>query len=188
MVINNQPTIVNDASDIDRLNQLFDQLLEKPFVSGAVAINAIRAALDFHGIVLPKLDVEAQNEGPNTMDALSYLMSGKKLPAPAWDCEYLFKILDADHDDDVKAGIVGRKDWDNYLYLYIVLDYNDEVGVYEAFAQVVDADDVDALIHEDIPKELADLYPDLMGMDVNGETPYSKQVRHAGTGGHNDEV
>lgn len=187
MGINTPPTIVNDASDIDRLNVLLDQLLEKPFLSPSVAINAVRAALDFHGILLPKLDVEQEKEGPNTVDALSYLMSGKRLPTPAWDCEYLFKITDADHDEDIKAGKVGRVDWDNYLYLYLVLDRNDDLGVYEAYAQIVDADDVDALIHVDIPQELADLYPDLMGMDVNGETPYMKQVRHSGTGGHNGE-
>lgn len=186
MEINNPPTIVNDGSDIDRLNHLLDQLLEKPFLSPSVAINAVRAALDVHGILLPKLDVEAQIEGPNTVDALSYLMSGKRLPVPSWDCEYLFKIIDADHDEDVKAG--KGDDWDNYLYLYIVLDRNEELGVYEAYAQVVDADDVDALIYADVPKDLADLHPDLMGMDVNGETPYSKGVRHSGTGGHNSEV
>jgi len=188
MEINNPPTIVNDGADIGRLNDLFDRMLEKPYVSPKVAIDAIRAALDLHGILLPKLDVEAQTEGPNTLDALSILMSGKRISRPSWDCEYLFKINDADHDEDVKAGKVGRDDWDNYLYLYIVLDCNEELGVYEAFAQVVDADDVDALIYADIPQELADLYPDLMGADVNGETPYEKQVRHSGTGGFNSEV
>jgi hypothetical protein len=187
MEINNPPTIINDASDIERLNHLFDQLLEKPFLSPTVAINAVRAAMDYHGLLLPKLDVETQVEGPNTLDALSYLMSGKRLPVPALDCEYLFKITDADHDADVKAGKVGRDDWDNYLYLYFVLDRNEELGVYEAYAQVVDADDVDALIYADIPKELADLYPDLMDTDVNGESPYDKQVRHSGTGGFTSE-
>lgn len=187
MEINQQPSIIDDDSDIGRLNALLDQLLEKPFLSPAVAINAVRAALDCHGLLLPKLDVEAQVEGPNTLDALSYLMSGKRLPIQSWDCEYLFKIIDADHDQDIKDGIVGREDWDNYLYLYLVLDRNDELGVYEAYAQIVDMDDVSALIHEDIPQDLADLYPNLMGMDVNGETPYDKQIRHSSVGAHSDE-
>lgn len=186
--MNYDPTIVNDSADVDRLNNLLDQLLEKPFLSPTVAINAIRAALDLHGILLPKLDVEVEVEGPNSLDALSILMSGKRLPTKSLDCEYLFKILDADHDDDIKAGKVGREDWDNYLYLYIVLDRNEELGVYEAFAQVVDADDVSALIDEDVPQDLADLYPDLMGMDAKGETSYEKQIRHSGTGGYNGEV
>jgi hypothetical protein len=186
MELNYSPTIVNDSADVERLNHLFDQLMEKPFLSPTVAINAIRAALDFHGILLPKLDVETQIEGPNTVDALSYLMSGKRLPVPALDCEYLFKILDADEEEDIKSG--KENDWDDRLYLYIVLDRNEELGVYEAYAQIVDADDVDDLLFADIPKQLADLYPDLMGTDVNGESPYKKQVRHVGTGGHNDEV
>lgn len=186
--MNYDPTIVNDSADVDRLNNLLDQLLEKPFLSPFVAVNAIRAALDLHGILLPKLDVEIEVEGPNNLDALSYLMTGKRLPTPALNCEYLFKILDYDHDEDVKVGKVGREDWDNYLYLYIVLDRNDEIGVYEAFAQIVDEDDVSALIDEDIPADLAALYPDLMGTDVNGETPSMKQVRHSGTGGFNSEV
>jgi hypothetical protein len=181
-----EPTIVNDAADVSRLNTLLDQILEKPFLSPTVAINAIRAAMDLTGIVLPKLDCEIEIEGPNTPEALSMLMAGKRLPTAPLDVEYLFKILDADHDADVKAGV--ENDWDNHLYLYIVLNRNDEIGVYEAYAQIVDADDVDALIWADIPKELADLYVDLGGADINGETPYGRMVRHSGTGGFTGEI
>lgn len=180
-------SIIDDSADVQRLNTLLEQLLEKPFLSPTVAINAIRAALDLNGILLPKLDCETEIEGPNTIDALSILMSGQRLPTPPLDVEYLFKVVDYDHDDDVKAGKIGDADWDNSLYLYIALNRHPDLGVYEAYAQIVNSDEVDDLIYADIPQELADLYVDMEGEDTNGETDYEKQVRHSGTSGYTDE-
>jgi len=184
-MIYDKPIIFNDFADVKALNELFDQVTRKPFLSPMVAINTIRAALDLFGITLPKLDVETQIEGPNTMDALQILMSGKRLETPPLDCEYLFKIVDNNEKEDKEHGV--GDDWDNHLYLYIVLDRLEHDGVYEAYAQVVDEEEVSDLLDQDIPAEIAALDPEWSG-DVNGEDNYLKTIRHSGTGGFTGEV
>lgn len=162
--MNYAPTEVNSEADIFRLNTLLDQITEKPFLSPMVAINAVRAALDFGGFLLPKLDVEVDIEGPKEIEVLSYMLSGHRLPAPALDCEYQYKIENTD------------------LYFYFVMDRTDE-GVYEVYAQIVTDDELDALTTDDVPQDLVDENPDLMDMDASGETAYLKQQRHTSKGG-----
>jgi len=186
MIPNYDPVIYNDAADIERLNELLDQVTERPFLSPQVAINAVRASLEMAGILLPKLDVERLIEGPSTLEAASYLAAGKQIPAPSYDCEYLMHLTDSDHLEDIKAG--DPEDWDNRLYFYFVLDRHDDLGVYECYAQILDEDDVDEVVLADIPAELAALnlaLPD--DEDVTGETPFLRTVRHTGTGGFNAE-
>lgn len=183
---NKAPTIVNDAADIHRLNTLLDQITARPYLSPTIAVQAIRGALDIHGLKLPHIDIESQAIGPNQQDALSYLSTGKRADRETSDTEYLFKIVDADRDEDLKHGVAF--DWDDRLYLYIVMDRHEDIGVWEVFAQICDVDEVDDLLHADIPDALLDQPEDLHGKDVNGESPYLRQIRHSGTGGFNGEA
>jgi hypothetical protein len=164
------PTIFNDAIDLERVNLLLDQITEKPFLSPFVAVQAVRLALEFHGVKLPKLDCETQIEGPNTLDALKLLMTGKRVETPAINVEYAFKVEEGDYNDSVGD--------ENGLYFYFVMDRNDEVGVYQAYAQLVDKDDLNALLNMSVDGDV-----DLDGKDINGEDPFLKQVKHSGTGG-----
>lgn len=187
MIPNYDPVIYNDLADIERLNDLLDQVTERPFLSPQVAVNAVRAALEQAGILLPKLDVERLIEGPNTLEAASYLATGQRIPASSYDCEYLMHLTDSDHIEDLKHEL--DEDWDDRLYFYFVMDRNEKLGIYEVYAQILDEEDVNEVVLADIPAAMASADLDLPDdEDVSGEDPYLRQVRHTGTGGFSGEA
>lgn len=177
-----QPEIYDCVTDIDRLNAILDKLTAKRFANAGLVIKAVRAALDLHGMTLPHLDVEGE-QGPTAQDG-PYIqaniataagnpldMNSPRGSTPV-EAEYLFKIIDADGpDNQAKGG--NDKDNDDDLYLYIVIDL-DEENLIDAYAQVVHEDEVDDLTDYNLG---ARLFPELVG-DISGETKYEKQVRH----------
>ena len=173
-----EPTIWNDGADIDRLNDMLDNVTSKPFINPQLAVTGIRAALDMNGITLPELEIEKHIPGPDVGTSRAILSTGTKIENVYPDVEYLFKITDADENVDKDDGVTPDEDWDNHLYLYIVVDRNDETGFFEAYAQVVTSSEVDELINMDIP-EIEHEYPEMFG-DVSGESDYLKQTRHVG--------
>jgi hypothetical protein len=168
----------NNSGQMDRMNTALDKLTEKRFLSPTLFAATVRACCDFMGISLPHLPIEGM-DGPNVMDGKAILQgqtsaTSPSVTSPPTECEYLFKIIDADAIGDEISGITPEEDWDGHLYLYIVMNRDDE-GLYEAWAQVIDEDDLDDLAYLDVYDRD---YPELVG-DVNGETQYLKQTRHA---------
>lgn len=166
-----QPTIYNEHPDIERLNGLLDQVTSKPFLDPTLAIRTVRAALDLYGITLPIIDeVEQKIAGPQVANTAidSTGNSPVEVSEPTdGGVELLYNIEDADGPDG---------DADDGWYLYLCIERDVETGFWEAYAQVVQEDDAEALINMD-PEELQRSFPDLIG-DVSGETEYEKQIRH----------
>lgn len=162
----------NDQPDVDKLNELLDQMMARPFTSSFIAVQSLRAALDLFGIKLPVLPIEQAIQGPSTIAALTMLHAGKSMPVPNPECEYAYKIVNASIDP-------GSKDEIDDLYLYFVVDLNDENGHYEAYAQIVTKEELDKLLSMDIP-DMEHEYPDQVG-DDNGETTWDQRIRHTGT-------
>ena len=169
-----EPMIYNDQPDIAKLNELLEDILAKPFTSSFVAVQAIRAALDLFGITLPKTDIEQDIEGPKSLDALSMLHAGKRPPPADTDCEYAFKITPAHVKPDEDGEVEG-------LYLYMVINLDDDTGHYDAYATVVDDADLNKLINIDVPA-VDHENPDQEG-DDSGETKWNQRIRHTGTTG-----
>jgi hypothetical protein len=186
-IVNQEPTIHSEGLTVERLNALLDTLTIKRFLSAALAAQTIRAALDLHGITLPILEVEGGSGGyfgPTSADGKSILAgvhsgTDPKMFQPATEGEWTFKIVDADGPDD---------DFDDHLSLYIVMD-QDEDNLIEAYAQVVDDEDLDDLMNMDDRMTDFDYQTQVGGSidnqerpdsDRAGESEYQKQVRHAG--------
>lgn len=178
--MNEVPTIHSEGITAERLNSLLDKITEKPFTNAALAIQAIRAALDLHGITLPVLEVE--KGGTTTADGHSIQvgtssMQNPDMYAPPVEGEWLYKIVDADGPDD---------DFDDYLYLYIVMDllHDKDLGnMIDCFAQIISSEDIETIANmkdDDYQDEVgAGNSADHIG-DRAGESIYQKQVRHIG--------
>jgi hypothetical protein len=183
--MNEVPTIHSEGLTVERLNSLLDKLTSKPYASAALATQSVRAALDLHGITLPPLEVEGGsggNYGSSVADGPSILHgvhggTDPKMYSPPAEGEWLFKVKDSDGPDD---------DFDDHLYLYVVMDHiiMPEIGnAVDCYAQIISDEDV-----EDIAAMKDDDYQDAVGAgnsaehegDRSGESEYQKQVRHIG--------
>ncbi|MGH2613491.1 MAG: hypothetical protein ACRDFB_10655 [Rhabdochlamydiaceae bacterium] len=173
-----RPTIWDEGSDIGRLNAMLDNATVKKFVNPGLFVATVRAILNFNGITLPHLPIEGEG-GADPRDGLAIQSApsvisatNSNITAPPTEAEYFFKLADADapdydYDDD----------WDDFLYLYMIIDRDDELGVWEAYAQIIDKDELDLL--SNLEDHVSDVdYPDMNDSDVAGETPYLRQVRH----------
>lgn len=168
------PTIWDEHSDIGRLNAMLDNVTAKKFLNPSLFVATVRVILNFNGITLPHLEIEGDT-GPDVRDGFAIQSApdvvsatNPTTTAPPSEAEYLFKITDADGPDD---------DWDDQLYLYMIVERDDEIGVWEAYAQVVDKEELDVLSNlEDYVSDKE--YPDMDDTDISGETPYLRQVRH----------
>lgn len=168
---NEVPTIHSEGHGVERVNELLDKLTSKRFVTSELAVRTIRAALDLTGITLPHLEVEGTT-GSTTMDghAAQLGVTSKTDPdmtAPPTEGEWFFKIKDSDGPDG---------DFDDDLYLYIVLN-RDEEGYIECYAQILLEDELDEVGNMD-NISVKD-YTDLVG-DVSGEDTWLKSQRHIG--------
>lgn len=135
----------DDVTDINRFNDLLDAITEKRFVAPAIFIQAVRAACDLHGIVLPLLPIEGEN-GNTVSDGHAILIGATSATKPTMsvphdECE---EVL---HIEDGNGNVTDT-------YLYIVVD-KDEEGLYECYAQIVDDDelkDVINMVEKDYPE------------------------------------
>ncbi len=169
---NEVPTLYNDAADIGRLNGLLDQITSKRFSDPAVAAQAIRAALDLHGITLPRMPVEGSP--PTTADGHAAQLGVVDRANPDMykaprEGEWSWKIKDANGPDG---------DSDDDLHLYIVMNVADEngfEGLIEVYAQVLDSEELEEVENMD---DVTDKdYEALVG-DIAGETDYLEKQRH----------
>jgi hypothetical protein len=165
------PVFYDETTDVGRLNQLFDELTEKRFISVNVFVGAVRAALDLHGITLPHLDVEGADgydSAGATVEDGKFVQAGitdganVNMYAPPVDGEWIFNIKNG---SDETA--------DSDVYLYMIADRDDE-GVFECYVQLVNGDEVDDLTGTE---NLDNDYPELVG-DIAGETEWLAQQRH----------
>ena len=116
-----QSVLFDDNSDVFRLNNTLDHLCDKKFADPKIAISCFRKALELYGIMLPILDIENEHTPKE------------------FDFEEIFKITSVEDLGD------------NTLYFYITIEKCDEnnPGLYEAYAQIVDEDELDDLTDED---------------------------------------
>lgn len=156
-----KPMMYNDHPDIDKLNRLLEDALARPFQSSFVAVQTIRAALDLFGITLPRVEIEQDIEKPSSIAALRMLHAGKRIPPADTDCEYAFKLTSVHGEEG--------------LYLYMVIDLDREKAHYDAYATVVDDEDLTKLINIDIP-DVKHEYPD-DGKD-SGTPNWDERIRH----------
>lgn len=155
--------MIDEATDVDRLNELLDAITAKRFISPVIFVQAVRSACALHGIALPLLDIEGTN-GPTVEDGkfvLARISSPQALDmyAAPTEGEYIF------HCEDGNGNITDT-------YLYMVVDRDDE-GLYDAYAQLVSEDELHDVLNVD-EKD----YPELVG-DISGETKYLAQTRRS---------
>jgi hypothetical protein len=170
------PIIYSNGDQVDRVNDLLDQLTAKRFACAAVCAQILRTSLELAGIQLPLLEVEIPYEGSGGGSVADgkFILHGVEtgsdpaMYAPPTEGEWLFKIVDSDGPDD---------DYDDYLHLYIVMDL-DEQNLIECYAQILSDDEVGDVMNMD--NVSAKDYEELVG-DVAGETDWLKQQRHIGT-------
>jgi hypothetical protein len=176
------PTVLVSDNDVGRLNQLFDMLTAKQFISPTVFTQAIRQALNLHGINLPLLEIEGTGGVPTIVpardtdgdddgdedDGVDHPRIDDGYTAPPVDQEVVFLIHSMPPLEDMP-----EMDEDSGLYLYIVIDRN-EKGLYDCYAQIVSADELADIMDDDV---LEREFPEIVG-DSDGETDYERQVRH----------
>jgi hypothetical protein len=184
---NETPTVYNEGVGVERLNALLDELTLKPFSTAALAAQTIRAALDLYGITLPILEVEGGSggyfgttvaDGPAILAGITS-MANTNMYAPPIDGEWAFKIADSDGPDD---------DFDDSLYLYIIMDHDDDQNTTDCYATIVDKDDLSYITSDDAYQDQKGRHlvtPELDGR--SGETPYLKTQRRVGTDTGSDD-
>lgn len=169
-VSDTNPVVYNDVVDIDHLNDVLDYLSSRPYLTIDLAVNAFRFALNSVGISLPRLDIEAQVQGADFLSALTQLATGVVPNTnPTHECEYLFKIIDSDKNQDVNEHEPEAGDWDNHLHLYICIDRDESNKYWDAYCQVVDKSDIDTLLNMDSPevaKEFPEMFDDHKDIDI----------------------
>lgn len=171
-----------DTPHLVRLNTILTQITGKLFLSLQTYVDAVRAALDFHGIKLPHLDCEQEPAGPNAGRAYGDLIHGpgfeinRNVPTIPNEFEYVFELKYED--------ITGEKEPQEFLYMCAnQVQLDNEGNFWETYAQVVNAEELDELLSlEEDPRK----FPDLSG-DASGETEYLKLQRHTNTSGTSPE-
>lgn len=142
-IVNSTPEFYDEATDVNRLNLLFDAITAKRFVSPVIFAHAVRGACDLHGITFPLLDIEGTN-GPTVADGKFVLtrVSDPKNPdmyAAPDECEHVFHVEDGDGDI-------------SDIYLYIVCD-KDEIGFYECYAQLVNEEELHTVLNMEFDRD-----------------------------------
>jgi len=158
MIENDSPISYDEVADLSRFNELLESITEKLFVSPMVFAQAVRAACDLYGIVLPPLEVEHIG-WTSPMDGESVLTgetetdhpTGEELPDNE---EIIFNIEDSDGN---------LQD----IYLYLIMERTEQ-GLYDCYAQLVNDEDLEDLLTLNRPEKTLDL-----------NTSYLDQVRHA---------
>lgn len=175
-----------DKPHLVRLNTILTQLTGKLFLSLQVYVDAVRAALDFHGFKLPHLDCEQVTDGPKLGIAYGDLKHGpgfednRNTPTVAPEFEYVFELK---YDQPTKN--YDGKDPEEYLYMVASqVKLEGEGNFWECYAQVVNAEELEELTaNDEDPRQ----FPDLSG-DASGETEYLKLQRHTNTSGTSPEI
>lgn len=180
------PETYLDNPHIERLNDILDQLTGKYFINLQVFVDAVRAALDFHGFKLPHLDCEQETHGPSQPRAYGDIIHGpgfednRNVPGIPTEFEYILQIK---YDTMSEAG------YPFPLYLYMCANRVDQDGdndskelYWETYAQIVTKDEL---------ADLADMaddrkFPEPIG-DASGETEYLRKQRHTNTTGTSPE-
>jgi hypothetical protein len=150
--VNSQPEFYDETTDVHRLNTLLDDITAKRFVAPILFVQAVRGALDLHGITLPHIDIEGKNgmtpeEGPAILAGVTNPLAPDMYAAP-FDGEYIFHVEDA-HGDI------------SDIYLYMVCDKDFE-GLFECYAQ---------LVNEDELSEVMEIADDREYPEIPDETP-----------------
>jgi len=170
-----------DKPHLVRLNTILTQVTGRLFTNLQTYVDAVRAALDFHGFKLPHLDCEQEIAGPSVGRSYGDLIHGpgfeinRNVPTIPHEFEYVFQLKYED--------ITGGVEPEEYLYMCANQVEVDEGKYWETYAQIVNAEELDELLNmEEDPRE----FPRLTG-DASGETEYLKLQRHTNTSGTSPE-
>jgi len=150
----------DEVTDIKRFNDLLDAMTLKPYVSPVLFVQGLRAACDLHGITMPLTDMEG-SDGPTVQDSMGILYRANsphkpQFYAPPTEGEYAYNIMDGNGEL-------------TDLFLYFVVNKDEETGFYDCYAQIVDDDDLQDLLDFEMPELKAPIQDD----------NYLRQVRHA---------
>lgn len=136
-----------DEPRVARLNAILTELTSKLFLNLNVYIEAVRAALDFHGFKLDHLQQEPETQGPSVGSSYGDLIHGpgfevnRNVQTIPQDFEYVFALKYGD--------ITGGKCPE--LYLYMCADHIQVEGgrsYWETYAQVVTSDELSELLED----------------------------------------